>query len=229
MNHLNFVFKGIRWIRSQVDETGSQAGFKVFWNYFSGTWMKRFPPYLWNIARHLGSTLTEEVDRVTLISRTNNALERYNQTLGNLFPNRPTVPDFAQQIAAQAQSLLEDIELINNGEKAKPVHVHLPGNLPHEYSSYVIQHAGEVEEELPQSDEILTLEQYSRIRNSGEIDSALNTTTTAENPAIDENYQQYQEEFSIFQPLATKSKRVRGRLAAAPKVAKKRKARVGST
>jgi len=164
---------------------------------------------------------SEEVDRVTLISRTNNALERYNQTLG---------PDFAQQIAAQAQSLLEDIELINNGEKAKPVHVHLPGSLPQEYSSYVIQHAGEVEEvELPQSDEILTLEQYSRIRNSGEIDSALNTTTTAENPAIDENYQQYQEEFSIFQPLATKSKRVRGRLAAAPKVAKKRKARVGST
>jgi hypothetical protein len=227
------VFKGIRWIRSQIDESGSQAGFKVFWNYFSGTWMKRFPPHLWNIARHLGSTLTEEVDRVALTSRTNNALERYNQTLGNLFPNRPTVPDFAQQIAAQAQSLLEDIELINNGEKAKPVHVHLPGSLPHEYSSYVIQHAGEVEEvEMPQSDEMLTLEQYSRMRNSGEINdnsaSALNTTTTAENP---ENYQQYQEEFAIFQPLAesAKSKRVRGRLAAAPKVAKKRKARVGST
>jgi hypothetical protein len=127
--------------------------------------------------------------------------------------------------------------LINNGEKAKPVHAHLPGSLPHEYSCYVIQHAGEVVEvELPQSDEMLTLEQYSRMRNSGEINdnsaSALNTTTTADNPAIDENYQQYQEEFARFQPLAavsTKTKRVRGRLAAAPKVARKKKARVGST
>jgi hypothetical protein len=227
--------KGIRWIRSQIDESENQAGCAAFWNYFSETWIKFFPPEVWNIARHLGSNSTESIDRVALTCRANNALERFNQMLGQLFPDKPTVPEFVEQIGAQAQLFLGDIKSINSRAKAKVIHTHLPRSIPLEYSRYAIQHAGEVEIVKPQ---FITPEQYNR-STSNDRASTLNLKADDESASVQslvvasmkargplavswESEGCNEEETSYLGKRSDSNKRAKGHLARSPKVAKKK-------
>ncbi|KAF0988605.1 hypothetical protein HZS_5745 [Henneguya salminicola] len=54
--------------------TTAEGILNQFWVYFNRTWMVRFPPSLWNIADGM-------------MNRANNALERYNRRLKDLFAN----------------------------------------------------------------------------------------------------------------------------------------------
>ena len=53
-----------------------------------------------------------------LINRTNNALERYNRRLGNLFPdsNHPSMTTFVSGIQYEARAFVDDLEAIKKGE-----------------------------------------------------------------------------------------------------------------
>jgi hypothetical protein len=195
--------------------------------------VKRFPPELWNIARFLGDSSAEGVSRISHCSRTNNALERYNQTLGNLFPHRPTVPNFVEEISLQAKSYIDVIGLINSRSREKPDHQLLPRSVPVEYSQYAIDHRDMIGENQSVAAEMLTLEQYSLMRSgntvragAGEAIMFDNVDYTknlaADDPSLNDEYQDYLNEFALIDETAiSKKKRVRGRKAALPILAKK--------
>jgi len=231
---MHFSNLGVRWIRSQIHETQNSSALKIFWDYFNRTWVKRFPPELWNIARFLGDSSAESVSRISHCSRTNNALERYNQTLGNLFPHRPTVPNFVEEISLQAKGYLDVIGLINSRLREKPDHQLLPRSVPAEYTQYAIDHRDELGEIQPVAAEMLTLEQYCLMRSgnfardgAGEaiiFDNVDNTKNlTVDDPSLNNEYQDYLNEFALIDETPIpKKKRVRGRKAALPILAKKR-------
>lgn len=82
-------------IQATIDslKRGTEMGkncWTPFWNYFSNTWMKKFPSNLWNIS---WSKDKQEV------KRTNNCLERYNRRMGEKFLNaHPNVFSFVSVI-----------------------------------------------------------------------------------------------------------------------------------
>lgn len=191
--------------------------------------MKRFPPELWNIARFIGSTATECVDKLSLCTRTNNALERYNQTLGGLFTTRPTIPDFVEQIRNQAKSYLEDIDLIRTRSKDKPIHALLPAEIPEAYARYAVENREEVGESEPAAVEMLSLEQYSLMRSAAaraSADAAGSDCGNSMNPVdvtLEKDYQEYLDELATNEEPIRIKKRERGRRAAPPKAAVKKK------
>ncbi|KAJ0392134.1 hypothetical protein ATCC90586_011682 [Pythium insidiosum] len=64
--------KGVRFVRSMINETGKKRKWDQFWLYFERTWIQRFDPSIWNVHAMAASD-------IPLVNRTNNPLERYNQ------------------------------------------------------------------------------------------------------------------------------------------------------
>jgi hypothetical protein len=71
------VSKGTPYIRANcVHEVDYKDKFDLFWRYFVSTWLQRYDPQTWNIHHILGRERP-----ISIVNRTNNALERYNREL----------------------------------------------------------------------------------------------------------------------------------------------------
>ncbi|GMF31285.1 unnamed protein product [Phytophthora fragariaefolia] len=83
----------------------STAAWSKFCKYFDRTWLKTFPPQLWNIA---------PIQR-DAVSRTNNPLERFNREMNASFPSvHPNLPDFVvalEKLARRYANLKYDIDI----------------------------------------------------------------------------------------------------------------------
>ncbi|KAJ0399314.1 hypothetical protein P43SY_000153 [Pythium insidiosum] len=65
--------KGVRFVRSMINETGKKRKWDQFWLYFERTWIQRFDPSIWNVHAMAASD-------IPLVNRTNNPLERSQST-----------------------------------------------------------------------------------------------------------------------------------------------------
>lgn len=84
-----------------------------FWNYFSKTWIKTFPPSLW---------CNSKTDSEGILSRTNNCLERYNRRIGEKFQNaHPNIYSFIAAIKAEENYYAEHINGIRLGKIPFPM------------------------------------------------------------------------------------------------------------
>ncbi|KAH9088005.1 hypothetical protein LEN26_019706 [Aphanomyces euteiches] len=81
--------QGVAWVRGKVKNVCEQRGFEYavekwsrFWKYFERTWVRLFPPHLWNV----------HALRMDAVARTNNPLERFNREFNAAFgtPSFPT-------------------------------------------------------------------------------------------------------------------------------------------
>lgn len=87
---------GIPWCRREIRRkcqelgiTYARAKWKAFWSYFVRTWIKRYPPKIWNVHGISNG----------IIARTNNPLERFNRELHKSVPgDHPALPAFIHAI-----------------------------------------------------------------------------------------------------------------------------------
>ena len=87
------LVKGIPFIRAHFDEKGYKKQFDGFWEYFMKTWLKYYDPMTWNI-NHIVNMKDEPGQETTdsiLINRTNNPLERFNRTFGEVLGTHPNM------------------------------------------------------------------------------------------------------------------------------------------
>lgn len=101
---------GLPWVISKIKDRCndkkvqySVKKWKLFWQYFKRVWLQLFPPDFWNI---------KDVHK-SMISRTNNPLERFNRELNAAFPaSHPSLPRFVttiEGISSRYVRLLSDI------------------------------------------------------------------------------------------------------------------------
>ena len=85
------------------------APMEAFWSYFEKTWVTGvYDIDLWNISR-----FKNNFDSIQ--NRTNNALERYNRTMNDLFGHRtPSLPVFVDKIKEACKNILQKLEDIKN-------------------------------------------------------------------------------------------------------------------
>ena len=86
---------------------------KEFFDYFHKTWMEKYGPEMWNI-----SDLTTK----TLVTRTNNPLERYNRRLNELFlAAHPTLARFVSIIRSEEADYSNLIRGIRSGSTSNSI------------------------------------------------------------------------------------------------------------
>jgi len=122
--HEEIEKKGIAFVQSHF--TNSPLWDK-FWKYFRNTWLKRYKYEDWNIYG------LEDVQ-----NRTNNALERFNRTLNDQFPNaHPNLLNFSETVKKQSQEHFKTINLIRLGKEKTPKHdIGVVREIPVEYINF---------------------------------------------------------------------------------------------
>jgi len=84
----------------------------TFIQYFKRTWMRKYPPQLWNI---------HGLDNHGVITRTNNPLERYNRRLNEQFGNaHPNLVRFVAAIRSEENLYSMQIRDIRQGRLERP-------------------------------------------------------------------------------------------------------------
>lgn len=102
----------------------------TFFNYLTRTWLKQFPPKYWNV-----HCFIEE--KIQLINRTNNPVERYNRKMNELFKTKPSLPQFVEGIRVHANDYVKLIEDIKKGQAKPPSHqTHVQISIPEEYQKF---------------------------------------------------------------------------------------------
>jgi hypothetical protein len=97
-----------------------------FWRYFNRTWLTQYKISDWNINGVM-----------SLNNRTNNALERYNRTLNNEFPNaHPSLVTFIQSIKLLTFRQVFELQQICRGIRMEPVHKIPELTIPQEYIDF---------------------------------------------------------------------------------------------
>ncbi len=126
--------KGIQYIRSEINESGLETKYNEFWRYFIDTWMKLFPPNLWNV-----SELLNDEDSEIIANRTNNGLERYNRTLNENFQvAHPTIAVFVQVIKKLQLDCLKSYNEILRGTRKRSNHQDVTVfDVPSSYNSFI--------------------------------------------------------------------------------------------
>ena len=90
----------------------THASWISFWLYFQKTWIKKYPPQLWNI-----SMLSD----TNVAGRTNNALERYNRRLGDHFAMpHPSLITFVSTIGREFDYFSILLNNIRTGREPSP-------------------------------------------------------------------------------------------------------------
>ena len=125
------VPKTILYIRFKFNERTYTDTFDAFWAYFTKVWMFSYDPRLWNI---IGSSSVVE-------QRTNNALERYNRTLHQNFPNpNLSMTSFVSAIRNEANRYVKMCDDICNGHADQITHaVPLPYTFPVDYREFMLR------------------------------------------------------------------------------------------
>ena len=112
--------KGIPYIRANFNERGNREKFDQFWTYFVNTWIRNYPPDLWNYTNTPNA-------RDNMVNRTNNPLERYNRTLNQAFPcAHPTMDHFVSTINKEARRYARLLLDIQRGHANPPTHAPVP-------------------------------------------------------------------------------------------------------
>ena len=112
--------KGIPYIRANFNERGNREKFDQFWTYFVNTWIRNYPPDLWNYTNTPNA-------RDNMVNRTNNPLERYNRTLNQAFPYAyPTMNHFVSTINKEARRYARLLLDIQRGHANPPPHAPVP-------------------------------------------------------------------------------------------------------
>ncbi|EGZ18329.1 hypothetical protein PHYSODRAFT_332150 [Phytophthora sojae] len=83
--------KGVRYVRSIVDETGSKTKWNTFWKYFLKTWTQRFDVTTWNVHEMYPSLLT-------FIEGTKQEAARYLQRIDDIKKGLQTAPQHAPPV-----------------------------------------------------------------------------------------------------------------------------------
>ena len=84
-----------------------------FWRYFEATWMTKYPVEMWSYWN----------SRSGMVSRTNNALERYNRTLGEMCVHaHPSTVNLVQIIRDQFALYSAKMNNIRRGTEKVPQH-----------------------------------------------------------------------------------------------------------
>jgi len=125
--HNEVIVKGIPYVKSLLPETEL---WDRFWKYFEKTWIDRYGIGSWNIYG------LENVQ-----GRTNNALERHNRAINDLFPNaHPNLLNFAETIKKQSFETNKTINLIRLGKEKAPDHfIGLAHKIPKAYTDFVVR------------------------------------------------------------------------------------------
>ncbi|EGZ15863.1 hypothetical protein PHYSODRAFT_508713 [Phytophthora sojae] len=107
--------KGVRYVRSIVDETGAKTKWNTFWKYFLKTWTQRFDVTTWNV---------HEMVRcgVDIVNRTNNPLEKYNRDFASRVGTHPSLLTFIEGTKQEAARYLQRIDDIKKGLQTAPQH-----------------------------------------------------------------------------------------------------------
>jgi MULE transposase domain len=125
--------KGIPYCRRGFDESSHQEQFNAFWEYFVKIWMIRYNPRIWN----MHSFISESAD-FTLVNRTNNPLERFNNKMNEAIPT-PHAPmsRIVETIRAISEEYVTDLGRIQKGTMAKPVHLPVTMyEIPESYTTF---------------------------------------------------------------------------------------------
>ncbi|KAE9026238.1 hypothetical protein PR001_g12245 [Phytophthora rubi] len=61
--------KGLRYVRSIIDDSGAKTKWNTFWKHFVRQWTKRYDMSLWNVSQM-------RRNNVSMVNRTNNPLEK---------------------------------------------------------------------------------------------------------------------------------------------------------
>jgi len=113
--------KGIAYVKSLLPETDK---WNEFWKYFRGTWLTRYDIGDWNVH-----------DVINAQNRTNNALERFNRTLNDLFSSaHPNLLNFVDTIRKQSFETFKTLNLIRLEKERPPQHaIGICKEIPEEY------------------------------------------------------------------------------------------------
>ena len=130
------IVKGIPYIRAHFDEKTYSRQFDEFWVYFVKTWMKYYSPTDWNI-NHIISMGTESMESIC-INRTNNPLERFNRTFGEIMGNHPNMVNFLKGLLKISEDYLDLMSRIRRKIIRKPIQ-NDPTNqhLPEDYVNWL--------------------------------------------------------------------------------------------
>ena len=107
--------------------------FLSFWTYFEKEWLKAAIIPCWNLTAALACP--DEIRDLVLRFRTNNPLERFNQTLHRLFRGRPNVVQFVHGIREHSQQVVVHLNRIKK-QVACPVEHDLNAYVPELPAAY---------------------------------------------------------------------------------------------
>ena len=127
--------KGIPFVRIIIEEnlvvTADIAKWKPFWEYFDRFWMKEKNLDMWNMV----DKIEDDEDH---ISRTNNALERYNHHINGVFPSKhPNLLAFAKCLEDESKRVALRLDNIRKGREMAPKYPKIPfPAIPREYKRF---------------------------------------------------------------------------------------------
>ncbi|POM65200.1 Hypothetical protein PHPALM_19124, partial [Phytophthora palmivora] len=124
--------KGIRYVRSRMDETGAKTKWDAFWRYFKSTWIRSYGADLWNVNNMAAAG-------IDLTNRTNNPLERYNQAFGERFSvAHPSLLSFIEKAKSDSRRYVQMIEDIKHHRRDPPKHApYVEPRIPDEYATII--------------------------------------------------------------------------------------------
>ncbi|KUF85203.1 Porphobilinogen deaminase [Phytophthora nicotianae] len=112
------AIQGVTWVKREIKKRCNVKGlaysrrkWKMFWRYFSKTWLETYPPDLWNIYR---------VKR-DIVNRTNNPLERFHRELNARMKPHPSLKYFVRSIEELAREYVVLRKSIISGDAEAPL------------------------------------------------------------------------------------------------------------
>ncbi|ETN03634.1 hypothetical protein PPTG_23761 [Phytophthora nicotianae INRA-310] len=123
--------KGLRYVRSIIDETETKTKWTAFWKYFVRTWTKRFDMSLWNVSQM-------RRNNVSMTNRTNNPLEKYNRDFAaRIGAPHPSILVFIEAAKKEAHSYVKLLDDIKHGRQSAPAHARSVNvEVPGEYTAF---------------------------------------------------------------------------------------------
>ena len=133
--------KGIPYVKSIINpvildnDDDSRVKMGVFWKYFKRFWCSddKFIA-TWNIND------PQNEEHLELVNRTNNALERYNRTLNEMFSTpHPTVLNFVRTLEEESRRVVKYVENVALGHEIAPEHKPCTyGSIPLIYKNFTV-------------------------------------------------------------------------------------------
>ncbi len=108
--------KGIPYLRKKLEKgkrklaKKEKDGWARFWKYFEKQWMPIL--HRWNICDKDGNYFD-------MVNCTNNGLERYNCRFNKIFPTRPTLIGFVQEVVTESMYQAQNLSDIRMGKVAE--------------------------------------------------------------------------------------------------------------